>query len=79
MISKTDPANPATATASNNLVRCWMGGAGGALVIPMIDGMGRGWCFTFVALVLLLLTPILLVLQKSGPRWRKARMVQEGG
>lgn len=53
-----------------------MGGAGSALVILMIDGMGRGWCFTFVALVLLLLTPILLVLQKSGPRWRKARMVQ---
>ena len=56
-----------------------MGGAGGALIILMIDGMGRGWCFTFVALVLLLLTPILLVLQKSGPRWRKARMVRGGG
>ncbi|KAM3065309.1 hypothetical protein ACMFMG_004307 [Clarireedia jacksonii] len=70
------PANPATATAANNLVRCLMGGAAGAIIIQMIDGMGCGWCFTLVALVLLFLTPILLVLRRWGPGWRKARMTR---
>jgi hypothetical protein len=73
----TDPENPATATAANNLVRCWTGGVANYLIILMIDGMGRGWCFTFVGLILLLFTSALFVLLKYGPGWRKARMAKE--
>ena len=39
------PLSPATATAANNLVGCLMGAAGTAIIVQMIDGMGRGWCF----------------------------------
>lgn len=74
MIVDYYPQSPSTATAANNLCRCWLGGATGALIIIMIQKMGRGWCFTFVALVLLSLTPILLVLRRWGAGWRRTRM-----
>jgi len=71
------PLSPATATAANNLVRCLMGAAGTAIIIQMIEAMGRGWCFTFVAAVVAALSPILWVLIKWGPGWRDARRVRE--
>lgn len=74
MLVDNYPNSPATATAANNLVRCLMGAGGTAIIIYMIEGMGRGWCFTFIAGVVLLTTPILLVLMRYGPQWRQARM-----
>jgi MFS family permease len=71
------PQNPATAAAANNLVRCLMGAGATAIILYMIDAMGRGWCFTFIALVLLVLSPILWVLQKFGPQWREERRVRK--
>jgi len=70
------PLSPATATSANNLVRCLMGAGATAVVIYMIDAMGRGWCFTFIAGVVAVLSPILWVLEKWGPGWREARRVR---
>lgn len=70
------PLSPATATAANNLVRCLMGAGATAVIIYMIDAMGRGWCFTFIALVVFALSPTLWVLEKWGPQWREARRVR---
>ena len=70
------PLKPSTATAANNLVRCLMGAAGTAVIIQMIDGMGRGWCFTFIAAVVFLTSPMLWVLVKWGPKWREERRVR---
>lgn len=70
------PLRPATATAANNLVRCWMGAAGTAVLIQMINGMGRGWCFTFVAAVLFFMSPMLWVVMRWGPKWREERRVR---
>lgn len=53
------PRSPATATAADNLCRCLMGAAGTAVIIPMINGMGLGWCFTFVAAVVFFTSPLL--------------------
>lgn len=78
MVVDYHPQSPSTATAANNLCRCWLGGATGALIIVMIEKMGRGWCFTFVALVLLLSTSILIVLQRFGAGWRRSRMEAAG-
>lgn len=80
-----DPTSPATATACNNLCRCLLGAAEAAVIIPMIEHMGRGYCFTFIALVIYVTTPILLILMRWGPKWREgraqrteaARMMQE--
>ena len=62
------PYSPAPATAADNLVRCLMGAVGTAVVIQMIDGMGRGWCFTFLAAVVFSMSPLLWVETKWGPQ-----------
>lgn len=56
--------------------RCWIGAAGTAVIIEMIDTMGRGWCFTFVAAVIFFTSPMLWVEMKWGPKWREERRVR---
>ncbi|KAI4130222.1 MAG: hypothetical protein LQ338_001837 [Usnochroma carphineum] len=70
------PMQPSTATAANNLMRCLMGAAGTAVIIEMIEGMGRGWCFTFVAAVMACTSPLLAVIVRWGPGWREERRVR---
>lgn len=76
MVVDLYPLSPATATAANNLVRCSMGAGATAVIIYMIDAMGRGWAFTFVAGVVAAFSPILWVLEKWGPQWREARRLR---
>lgn len=71
------PSAPSTATAANNLFRCLLGAGATALVIPMIDAMGLGWTFTFDALVLAVISPVLFALIKFGPKWREEIRVKE--
>ena len=70
------PESPATATAANNLVRCLLGAGGTGVIIQMIKSMGRGWCFTFLAAVLTLASPMLWVEVNWGPRWREERRIR---
>lgn len=70
------PQSPSTATAANNLVRCFLGAAGTAVIDMMIDSMGSGWCFTFIGLVCAVASPMLLVMLKWGPKWREERAVR---
>ncbi|KAL9622299.1 MAG: hypothetical protein Q9160_003310 [Pyrenula sp. 1 TL-2023] len=70
------PTTSATATAANNLLRCLLGAGATAVVQPMLQGMGRGWTFTFVALVLIALTPTLWVVYFKGMSWREARRLR---
>ncbi|MCJ1355493.1 MAG: hypothetical protein MMC33_005485 [Icmadophila ericetorum] len=70
------PDNPATATAANNLVRCELGAGATAILIPMINRIGRGWTYTFVGLVWLIFSPSLFVLMKWGPQWRVERLAR---
>ncbi|KAL5352204.1 hypothetical protein ACLOAV_002151 [Pseudogymnoascus australis] len=70
------PQSPATATAANNLVRCFMGAGGTGIINIMVDKMGRGWCFTFIALVCTVTMPMLLAEIKWGPGWREERQVR---
>lgn len=70
------PQSPSTATAANNLVRCFFGAAGTAIIDIMIDAMGVGWCFTFIAAVCIVASPMLWVEMRYGPRWREERRVK---
>ncbi|RDW80719.1 hypothetical protein BP5796_05417 [Coleophoma crateriformis] len=70
------PQSPSTATAANNLVRCLIGAGGTGIIDIMIARMGRGWCFTFITLVCVVLSPMLLVSVKYGPKWREERRVR---
>ncbi|KAJ3479490.1 hypothetical protein NLG97_g8307 [Lecanicillium saksenae] len=64
------PDAPASAAAANNLVRCLFGAAATAVIDYMLNGMGRGWCFTFLALLMIACVPWMLYIEKVGPRWR---------
>jgi MFS family permease len=71
------PEAPATAVAANNLVRCLFGAAGTAFIESMLRALGRGWTYTFWALVLALFSPILWLLTVRGPGWREERRVRK--
>ena len=70
------PLSPATATAANNLVRYLVGAAGTAVIIQMVNRMGRGWCFTFIATVVFFTSPLLWAELKWGRGWREERRVR---
>jgi multidrug resistance protein len=71
------PKSPATATAALNLVRCLFGAVATAVIDYMLKGMGRGWTFTFLALVTLTFLPVLRLVEKRGMRWRAERKLKE--
>ncbi|KAJ6444552.1 chloramphenicol resistance protein [Purpureocillium lavendulum] len=73
LIVDLNPEAPATAAAANNLVRCSFGAVATAVIDYMLDAMGRGWCFTFLAVIMLLCFIGLRVLENCGPRWRAER------
>ena len=68
------PEAPATATAANNLVRCLMGAAATAVIELMLKSMGRGWCFTFLACLIIVCMPLLRIVERCGPQWRAERL-----
>ncbi|KEQ96879.1 hypothetical protein AUEXF2481DRAFT_63918 [Aureobasidium subglaciale EXF-2481] len=71
------PGRPATASAANNIVRCEMGAATSAAIIPMTKAMGNGWAYTLLALLLIAYSPALLLTMKSGVNWRRAKKQKE--
>jgi MFS family permease len=71
------PTQAAKATAANNFGRCLLGAGATALIDPMLSAMGRGWCFTFIALIMLATTPLLMIVIRKGPHWREERRVKE--
>jgi MFS family permease len=69
--------SPATATAAVNLTRCLASAGGVALIVPLINAIGRGWAFTMIGFLDILLTPSLWALTKWGPRWRMEKYEKE--
>lgn len=66
------PGRAGTASAANNLVRCWLGAGSTSGVVPMINKIGMGWTLTFFGLLNILFSPILWYIMKNGPKWRRA-------
>ena len=71
------PTQATSASAANNLVRCLLGAASSAAILPMSDAMGEGWAYTTLALMFLLSCGGLLVIMKYGTQWREARQAKE--
>ena len=67
------PGKPSIATAANNLVRCEIGAVFSAVLLPLADSIGWGWSYTFLSLLSIGFAPMLLILMKKGPSWRKAK------
>ena len=70
-------ASPGTATAAMNLVRCWMGAGAVAFVNPLLDAIGLGWTSVVVAGIWILISPVVLVIIKRGPRWREENRLRD--
>ncbi len=64
----------ASASAAANLIRASLGAGMTAVVNPMIDSMGTGWCFTFTALVMLCMLPLLWLCMENAVRWRRQEL-----
>ncbi|KAL6234825.1 hypothetical protein BDW75DRAFT_251286 [Aspergillus navahoensis] len=73
------PHEPATAAAACNLIRCWLGALGAAVVDYMLRGMGWGWCFAFLGLLLLPSIGLAWVEYVYGAKWRERRRVRWEG
>jgi MFS family permease len=71
------PGKPSVATAANNLVRCEIGAVFSAVLLPLANAIGWGWSYTFLALLFIGFAPMLLIIMKKGPAWRKAKKEKE--
>ncbi|KAL0076357.1 major facilitator superfamily domain-containing protein [Phycomyces blakesleeanus] len=67
------PGKGASITASNNLVRCILGAIATVAIDPGIQGIGTGWMFTILGLILVVSNTIVIILIRYGSRWRKLR------
>ncbi|KAK5047715.1 hypothetical protein LTR84_006380 [Exophiala bonariae] len=65
------PGRAGAVTAANNLLKCWLGAAAAALVIPMINAIGVGWTCTLFSVFFVAGSPLLWFIMKHGPRWRR--------
>ncbi|RFU33346.1 hypothetical protein B7463_g2992, partial [Scytalidium lignicola] len=77
LIVDINPGIAGTATAALNLVRCLLGAGATALIVPMTNRLGLGWSYTLIGFIYIALTPMLLVVMRWGPKWRKERVAKE--
>ncbi|KAL9102337.1 MAG: hypothetical protein Q9163_002518 [Psora crenata] len=69
--------SPGAATAAMNLARCWMGAGAVAFVVPLLNAVGIGWTYVFIAAIWVSLSPIVLVVIRHGPRWREEKRLND--
>ncbi|KAI9704058.1 MAG: hypothetical protein M1820_005680 [Bogoriella megaspora] len=73
LIVDLNRSKPATASAANNLVRCLFGAGASAVVNPLTEAIGYGWTCVIAAGIWVAFTPLLWVLMKYGPEWRRRK------
>ncbi|KAF2098541.1 putative MFS transporter [Rhizodiscina lignyota] len=71
------PGMAATVSANNNLSRCLFGAGCAAVIKPMLDNMGWGWCFTFITIICATQFPLMWFEIRCGPKWREERRQRE--
>nr|XP_036575935.1 MFS multidrug transporter [Colletotrichum truncatum]KAF6782591.1 MFS multidrug transporter [Colletotrichum truncatum] len=78
IISDICPGQGASATAVNNLVRCGLAALGVAFAEQMINAVGPGTAFLVLAMVVIAISPIQVINQYWGPKWRAERLKKRG-
>jgi len=78
LLTDFNPDRSATAQASYNLVRCALAAGCVAMLEPLIQGVGIGWCFTIYTGMGLLCVPLFLVLRIWGWGWRRQQAESNG-
>lgn len=69
--------SPGAASAAMNVARCWMGAGAVAFVNPLLKAIGLGWTSVSVAAVWVCMSPIVLVIMKRGPQWRREKRLKD--
>ncbi|KAF2215739.1 hypothetical protein CERZMDRAFT_109648 [Cercospora zeae-maydis SCOH1-5] len=64
---------PGAATASNNLVRCTIGAASTASILPLLKATGQGVSYSIVAGIWIGSTPLTVITYLYGLPWRQKR------
>jgi len=77
LIVDLNRASAGTATAAMNLARCLMGAGAVAAVIPLLEKIGIGWTSVVIAGTWAFFSPILFMVIKFGPKWRKEKRIRE--
>ncbi|THH09616.1 hypothetical protein EW145_g1904 [Phellinidium pouzarii] len=67
------PTQGSSVTAANNLVRCLMGAVAVSIINIITNAIGAGWTYTLCGLICLLTLPLVTLVLKKGPTWRKRR------
>ncbi|KAK0791982.1 hypothetical protein LTR59_008682 [Friedmanniomyces endolithicus] len=73
LIIDIHPSAPATATAANNVLRCLIGAAATAAIIPMSEAVGNGWAYTILALFFIGSCAGPIASMTYGVEWRRAK------
>ncbi|KAI0421771.1 major facilitator superfamily transporter [Xylaria grammica] len=77
LITDLNPGRSSTAAASSNIVRASLAAAATAVLEPILDAVGAGWCFTIFGGIFATCAPLMLYQIKIGPKWRKSRGSKE--
>lgn len=68
------PDNSSTSYASGQIMRCGLSAVSAAVLQPLIDSMGRGWCFTVFGLFIGASGLVSVAIsRKKGMIWRRKR------
>lgn len=67
------PSDATSATAASNVVRCLLGAASSAAILPMTEALGNGWAYTILALIFAVSCLGLVVMMKYGIKWRREK------
>ncbi|SCU80419.1 LADA_0B07316g1_1 [Lachancea dasiensis] len=65
------PGKGATGVALNNLIRQILAAVAVFVTEPMLEGMGTGWAFTMLAIIVIAASSVLIILKIRGDYWRE--------
>lgn len=73
LLTDLNRGTSATAQGACSLIRCLLAGGAIAVMQPLADRAGLGWCFAFYAMLLLVEVPLVWLIVTRGVRWRTSR------
>jgi hypothetical protein len=74
LLTDLNPLQSSTAAASANIVRCALAATALAVLQPIIDGIGIGWCFTIFGALSSMCGPLLVWELHNGCHYRRRRI-----
>lgn len=72
-MTESTPNQAASLVALAGLFRNPAAAVAAVIIEPLIQGMGVGWCFTGLGLILLCGVGLVTLLSAKGPQWRRER------